>query len=151
MNEQQRAIHEIGHVLAGVAFGWQIDGVGIDNGAMGLGAALVHVPCEDTLLAADPQHEQQLVRERYEQRLIQLAAGAAAEEMLLGFSRGEGSPSECESDWGKFVHLKSRWEASAHASLKLRFGNGAPFTAAKEEAQVLFRDWRLYALGATLG
>ncbi|WP_412030601.1 hypothetical protein [Deinococcus yunweiensis] len=138
LDERRRAIHELGHALVAMSFGWPIVNVGIDIGDHSLGATQVVHPDEDALLEVQVSEDEQItVREKYEQLLIQLAAGSAAEELIYGGIGDSGDPYVPTSDRAKFLDLIDRWQLRATDYGALRFGVDQPFAASTQAAKAI--------------
>ncbi|WP_407539572.1 hypothetical protein Q0M94_15545 [Deinococcus radiomollis] len=109
MDDIRRAIHETGHLILALDYGWDVVGIGIDNGSGNKGGLIVFHPdpseiIENCLSGADDIYQ-------YDRLLLQLAAGGAAEELMFP-GHEEGCYGGEASDSGQFSKYLDNWKTA---------------------------------------
>ncbi|WP_424951858.1 hypothetical protein [Deinococcus sp.] len=116
MDEKRRAVHEAGHLILAISYGWPIVEINLDGGGANMGVVDARPPEYSGFISRSDLSESEKLT-LIEQTLIQLAAGGAAEEIILS-GDAQGCNGGSQSDFGKFHSLVN--EVGQNTNLNLR-------------------------------
>lgn len=135
-SRQRSAAHEAGHLAFALVHGWHVSGANVDGGLHGRGSVEAvpvrnHIELQDAALSGGCPAT---VTSEYENIILQVAAGPAGEEILFGFSEGEGGRWIEGSDWWFAGTLIDDWNEDPSRPA-LQFSAATPFGDAKAAAR----------------